>query len=319
MNVPAPTFIDATDPATPPPGLEGAVVAIGNFDGLHRGHRGVIARARALARRLGKPCAVLTFEPHPADFFAKTGVIFRLTPHEAKAAFLQKLGLDGLITLTFDAALAGLSAQQFVDEVLVRRLGVSAVVAGYDFHFGAKRQGTPEFLKAEGARLGFIVEIVERISQDEEGSLEAVSSTATREALTRGDVAQAARLLGHAWFVEGEVLHGRKVGRTIGFPTANIALDPSCKLMHGIYAVTLSVDGEAYGGAANFGRRPTFDNGPPLLEVHVLDFEADLYGKMVEVAFIGFIRPETKFESVEALVARMREDVAEARRMLASR
>ena len=212
-------FIDATDPLSPPAGLEGAVVAIGNFDGLHRGHRGVIARARALAARLGKPCAVLTFEPHPADFFARKSVIFRLTSHEAKAAFLARLGLDGMIVLTFDAALSGLTAQQFVDDVLVRRLGVSGVVAGYDFHFGAKRQGTPEFLKAEGARQGFAVDIVERISQDEEGSLDAVSSTATRAALEAGDVALAARLLGHPWFVEGVVIHGAKRGRTIGFPT----------------------------------------------------------------------------------------------------
>jgi riboflavin kinase / FMN adenylyltransferase len=310
-------FVDATDPAAPPAGLEGAVVAIGNFDGLHRGHRGVIARAKALAAKLGRPCAVLTFEPHPADFFAKGSVIFRLTPHDAKAAFLEKLGLDGLVTLTFDALLSGLTAQQFVDDVLLRRLGVSGVVAGYDFHFGAKRQGSPDFLKAEGVRQGFAVDIVERISQDEEGSLEAVSSTATREALQRGDVAMAARLLGHPWFVEGEVLHGRKVGRTIGFPTANIALDPSCKLLHGIYAVTLTVEGRSYGGAANFGRRPTFDNGPPLLEVFVLDFDGDLYGKMVEVAFNGFIRAEAKFDSVEALVARMNIDVEQAREILA--
>ncbi|MFO1114970.1 MAG: bifunctional riboflavin kinase/FAD synthetase [Beijerinckiaceae bacterium] len=312
-------FVDATDPVAPPPGLEGLVVAIGNFDGLHRGHRGVIARAQAMARRLGKPCAVLTFEPHPADFFARKSVIFRLTSHEAKAAFLEKLGLDGLVTLTFDSGLAGLTAQQFIDDVLIRRLGVSGVVAGYDFHFGARRQGTPDFLKAEGARQGFEVDIVERISQDEEGSLDAVSSTATREALQKGDVALAARLLGHAWFVEGEVLHGRKVGRTIGFPTANIALDPSCKLMHGIYAVTLTVDGKTYGGAANFGTRPTFDDGPPLLEVYVLDFDGDLYGKVVEVAFIGFVRPEAKFDSVEALVARMTIDVEEARKLLAGR
>ena len=311
-------FVDIRDPAAPARGLEGVVVAIGNFDGLHRGHRGVIARARALAARLGKPCAVLTFEPHPADFFAKAAVIFRLTPHDAKAAFLEKLGLDGMVTLTFDAALSGLSAQQFVEEVLVRRLGVSGVVAGYDFHFGAKRQGTPDFLKAEGARLGFAVDIVERIAQDGEGSLAAVSSTATREALERGDVALASRLLGHDWFVEGEVVHGRKLGRTIGFPTANVALDASCKLLHGIYAVTLTVDGRTYGGAANFGRRPTFDNGPPLLEVFVLDFEGDLYGKQVEVAFVGFIRPEAKFDSVEALVGQMKLDVDEARRMLAA-
>ncbi|MFV0279803.1 MAG: bifunctional riboflavin kinase/FAD synthetase [Rhodoblastus sp.] len=317
MSKPA-RFIDAVDPRSPPPGLEGAVVAIGNFDGLHRGHRGVIERAKALAARLGKPCAVLTFEPHPADFFAKKSVIFRLTSHEAKAAFLARLGLDGMIVLTFDAALSGLTARQFVDDVLVSRLGVCGVVAGYDFHFGAKRQGTPEFLIAEGARLGFAVDIVERIAQDEKGSLEAVSSTATRAALQAGDVALAARLLGHAWFIEGKVVHGRKVGRAIGFPTANIELDPSCRLRHGIYAVTLTVDGKTCPAAANFGSRPTFDDGAPLLEVFVLDFDGDLYGKMVEVVFVDFIRAEAKFDSVEALVARMKIDVAETRKILAA-
>ncbi|MDE2578141.1 MAG: bifunctional riboflavin kinase/FAD synthetase [Hyphomicrobiales bacterium] len=316
-------FIEAVDPAAPPPGLAGAVVAIGNFDGLHRGHRGVIERAQALAEKLGAPCAVLTFEPHPADFFAGRSVMFRLTGREAKAAFLERLGLDGMIVLTFDAALAGLSAEQFVADVLVRRLGVKAAVAGYDFHFGARRQGTPQFLEEAGRRYGFAVEIVPRIAQDAEGSLDAVSSTAVRQALEQGDVALAARLLGHPWFVEGVVVHGQKLGRTIGFPTANIALDPSCRLRHGIYAVSLTVDGKSstekiLGGAANFGRRPTFDNGAPLLEVYVFDFDGDLYGKTVEVAFLDFLRPEEKFASVEALVAQMREDVAKARAITAA-
>lgn len=312
-------FIVARDPESAPPGLEGAVVALGNFDGLHRGHRGVIARAQALARKLGKPCAVLTFEPHPADFFARRSVIFRLTPPDAKAAHLARLGLDGMIILTFDKSFSALPAQEFTGEILSRRLEVSAAVAGYDFCFGAQRGGTPQFLRAEGERLGFAVEIVERITQDEEGSLDAVSSTATREALEKGDVTLAARLLGHPYFVEGVVKHGNKLGRSLGFPTANIELDPSNRLRHGIYAVTLEADGVLREGVANFGRRPTFDNGPPLLEVFVFDFDGDLYGKEVEVAFHGFIRGEEKFESAEALVERMRDDAAKARRILARR
>ena len=310
-------FIIALDPTQPPSGLEGAVVAIGNFDGLHRGHRGVIARAKALAEKLGKPCALLTFEPHPADFFEGRSVIFRLTPPDAKAALLARLGLDGMIILTFDAAFAARPAADFTQDVLARRLGVSAAVAGYDFRFGAKRAGTPEFLCAEGARLGFTVEIVERITQDEAGSLDAVSSTATREALEKGDVALARRLLGHPYFVEGVVIAGRKMGRELGFPTANIALDPSNRLKHGIYAVTLEADGVIYEGVANFGRRPTFDNGPPLLEVYVFDFDGDLYDKKVEVAFFGFIRGEEKFASVDALVAQMRDDADKAKEILA--
>ncbi|MGJ0508057.1 MAG: bifunctional riboflavin kinase/FAD synthetase [Methylocystis sp.] len=315
----APSFIVARDPLTPPQGLEGAVVAIGNFDGLHRGHRGVVARAQALAKKLGKPCALLTFEPHPADVFAGRPVIFRLTPPAAKAAQAARLGLDGMIVLSFNREFAAQPASVFTEGVLAGRLGVSAAVAGYDFRFGAGRAGDADFLRAEGARLGFSVEIVDRITSDGEGSLDAVSSTATREALEKGDVALAQRLLGHPYFVRGVVRHGDKRGRLLGFPTANLALDPSNRLRHGIYAVTLEADGVVRKGVANFGRRPTFDNGPPLLEVFVFDFEGDLYGKDVEVAFYGFIRGEEKFDSVEALIAQMEDDSAKARGMLKSR
>jgi riboflavin kinase/FMN adenylyltransferase len=302
----------------PPRGLENAVVAIGNFDGLHRGHAGVIVRALALAKRLGRPCALLTFEPHPADFFAGKRVIFRLTPRDAKEAILDRMGLEGMIVLTFDAALAGLSAEDFVAEMLVRRLGIGGVVAGYDFHFGARRAGTPEFLKEAGARHGFAVEIVDKITSDASGSLDAVSSTAIREALEAGDVRRARELLGHPFLVEGEVTGGKKLGRELGFPTANIVPDPSCRLRHGIYAVRMSVDGVTYSGVASFGRRPTFDDGPALLEVYLFEFNGDLYGKMVEVAFVDFIRGEEKFDSAAELVERMHRDAAQARDMLAS-
>ncbi|WP_424360533.1 bifunctional riboflavin kinase/FAD synthetase [Methylocystis parvus] len=312
-------FLVVRDPVSPPAGLEGAVAAIGNFDGLHRGHRGVVARAQALAKKLGRPCVLLTFEPHPADVFAGKPVIFRLTPPDAKAAQAARLGLDGMVVFTFNRDLANCPAEAFVSEILVRRLGLSAVVAGYDFRFGAGRKGDAAFLAAEGARLGFAVEIVDRITQDEEGSLEAVSSTATREALEDGDVALARRLLGHPYFVRGVVRHGDKRGRLLGFPTANIALDPSNRLRHGIYAVTIEIDGVVRDGAANFGRRPTFDNGPPLLEVFVFDFSGDLYGKEVEVAFYGFIRGEAKFDSVDALIAQMEDDCAKARDILERR
>ncbi|MEA2757769.1 MAG: riboflavin kinase / adenylyltransferase [Methylobacteriaceae bacterium] len=306
------------DPLTPPPGLEGAVVAIGNFDGLHRGHAGVIVRALGLAKRLGRPCVLLTFEPHPADFFAGKRVIFRLTPREAKEAILDRMGLDGMIVLTFDAPLAGLSAEDFVREALVRRLAVGGVVAGYDFHFGAKRAGTPEFLKEAGARHGFAVEIVDKITYDASGSLDAVSSTAIREALESGDVRRARELLGHPFLIEGEVVRGAKRGRELGFPTANIVPDPSCRLKHGIYAVTMNVEGVTYGGVASFGRRPTFDDGPALLEIYLFDFVGDLYGKMAEVAFVDFIRGEEKFDSAQALVEQMNKDAARARDVLGS-
>ena len=305
------------DPLALPPYLQGCVVAIGNFDGVHRGHRAVIERAQAVARAHGRPCAVLSFEPHPADFFAAQKVIFRLTPVSDKAQALARLGVQGLIVLTFDARLAALTAEQFVKQVLVTQLDVAGVVAGYDFHFGKARQGTPEFLVEAGRRYGFDVEIVARIAEDAEGALEAVSSTATRDALAKGDVARAAMLLGHAWSVSGIVEHGKKLGRHLGFPTANLRLDPSCGLLPGIYAVRVVARGITYGGVASFGHRPTFDNGALLLEVMLFDFSGDLYSATLTVAFIGFIRAEARFASAEALVAQMQQDVADAHALLA--
>jgi len=185
------------DPACLPAHLRGAVVAIGNFDGVHRGHAAVIARAKALAHKLGKPCLVVTFEPHPADYFSKTYGVFRLTPEAAKARALAVLGLDAMVVLRFDDALSGLSAEAFVADILVKKLAICGAVVGYDFHFGKARGGSPEFLRQAGARHGFDVEIVEKITADAHGSIEAVSSTATRKALEQGDVKQAAQLLGH--------------------------------------------------------------------------------------------------------------------------
>lgn len=313
---PSQNFILAVDPAAPPPGLEGAVVAIGNFDGVHRGHVAVIRRAEALAQKLGRPCAVLTFEPHPTDFFLGEKTIFRLAPMRAKAKSLQRLGIDGMIVITFDAALASLTAEQFVVEVLVRRLGVRAVVAGYDFHFGAGRKGTPVFLQQSGERHGFLAEIVERVSALGSEADEAASSTATRAALEAGDVEHAARLLGHPFSILGEVLHGQKLGRALGFPTANLVPDPTCRLRHGIYAVRVEVDGALYNGVASFGRRPTIDNGAPVLEVYLFDFSGDLYGRTIEVFLIGWIRPEEKFPSLDALKAQIAADAERARTIL---
>ena len=311
-----PNFLVSVDPQQPPRTLAGAVVAIGNFDGVHRGHRAVIARAQALARRLGKPCAVLTFEPHPSDYFGGAGTIFRLTSRDAKAHRMAELGLDGMFVLTFDAALAGLDAESFLRDVLARRLGAGVVVVGYDFHFGARRAGTPAYLREAGPKLGIEVEIVEKVVADEEGSLDAVSSTATREALQCGDVRAAAALLGHYWSLTGPVIHGAKLGRQLGFPTANLAVDPACRLRHAIYAVEVAVDGQRLKGVASFGRRPTVDDGPPLLEVYIFDFAADIYGKEIEVFFIDFLRPELKFDSLEELTAQIGRDEIAAREKL---
>ncbi|HEY5225242.1 MAG TPA: bifunctional riboflavin kinase/FAD synthetase [Methylovirgula sp.] len=309
-------FTIAIDPAGPPPGLVGAVLAIGNFDGVHLGHVAVIKRAQALAARLQRPCAVLTFEPHPSDYFIGPGTIFRLTPCATKAEALRRLGIDAMIVLRFDAALAALPADAFVRDVLVGRLQAAAVVAGYDFHFGKGRSGTPAFLVEAGRQYGFDVEIVEPIAVDESGSIEAASSTATRAALECGDVVRAEHLLGHPYFVIGEVIHGEKRGAGLGFPTANLRLDASNRLRHGIYAVEVRIGDMSYGGAASYGRRPTFDNGAPLLEVFIFDFSGDLYGQTIEVAFRGFLRDEEKFASLEDLKRQIAADVAAARDIL---
>jgi riboflavin kinase/FMN adenylyltransferase len=312
-------FVIAVDPKAPPLGLEGAVVAIGNFDGAHRGHRAVIARTRRLAAELGAPSAALTFEPHPADFFAGRPVVFRLTPEVIKSSEFNKLGLDGSIILTFNASLAALTAEEFVRQVLVERLGVAAVVIGWDFHFGKGRSGSPTFLQQAGARHGFRVDIIDKVDASDASEAGAISSTAIRRALEGGDVEEAARLLGRDYAIVGNVIPGQKVGRTLGVPTANMALDASNRLAHGIYAVEVFVDGARFGGVASFGTRPTVDNGQPLLETHLFDFDGDLYGRTIEVAFVRRIRDEQKFDSLDALVAEMGRDKEKARAILAER
>ena len=229
---------------------------------------------------------------------------------------LARLGLEAMLVLSFDASLANLTADDFVEEVLVRRLGVSGAVVGYDFHFGKGRAGSPDFLREAGERHGFAVKVVEKVLADVAGSPEAVHSAATRTALEEGDVAAARRLLGHDFFVTGDVIHGAKLGRTLGYPTANLALDPSCRLRYGIYAVRVVVDGVLHKGVASYGKRPTVDNGPPLLEIYILDFSGDLYGKAIEVRFAGWIRPELKFDGLDALVHQIEDDVVQARGML---
>jgi riboflavin kinase/FMN adenylyltransferase len=308
-------FVLATDPMLPPHGLEGAVYAIGNFDGLHLGHQAVIARAVSLAKEKAAPSALLTFEPHPADFFAGRPVVFRLTPPRQKAAICERLGLTGLVVIHFDAALAGMSAEDFIAKILVDRLGVAAVVVGWDFHFGKGRSGSPATLAKAGERYGFAVEIVAKV-EDEAG---AVSSSAIRKALERGDLAAAAKGLGRNYSVSGQVISGQRLGRTLGVPTANIALEPTNRLAHGVYAVVARVDGRALPAVASFGTRPTVDDGPPLLEVHLLDFDGDLYGREMDVEFIERIRDELKFDSIPALVAEMERDKVRAREILAEK
>jgi riboflavin kinase / FMN adenylyltransferase len=306
-------FIVLRDAAPARHPLEGAVVAIGNFDGVHRGHRAVIAAALARAKSLGRPAAALTFEPHPRSFFSPDAALFRLTDERAKLRLLAATGLDGAMVLTFDQALASLSAEDFVTRVLVKQLAVAGVVIGFDFHFGLNRAGSPDYLAAQGKRHGFSVDIVPRF----EDAGRPVRSGPIRAALAAGDVREANELLGYPWFVSAEVVHGDKRGRELGYPTANLRLDPTCGLRHGVYAVRVGVGGRRYDGVANFGRRPMFDQGTVLLESFLFDFQGDLYGQVIDVAFVEWIRPELKFDGIDELIRRMNEDSAIARAALA--
>jgi riboflavin kinase/FMN adenylyltransferase len=293
--------------------LKGAVIAIGNFEGVHRGHRAVIDVALARARARGRQAAVLTLEPHPRAVFRPDEPVFRLSDEAGKLRLLAMTGLDGAIVMRFDAALAGLSAEDFVQQILIERFAVAAVVVGFDFHFGRGRAGSPEFLAAAGRRHGFTVDIVPPFS---DGGTR-ISSGAVRTALAAGEVEQAAGLLGYPWFVSGEVVHGDKRGRALGFPTANLRVDPACGLKHGIYAVRVGLGAQRLDGVASFGRRPMFDTGVVLLEIFLFDFQGDIYGRTLDVAFIHWIRPEFAFDTVEDLVRRMNEDCGLARAALA--
>jgi riboflavin kinase/FMN adenylyltransferase len=315
MSIPPPlssAFPVVRDGERLPPRLKGAVVAIGNFDGVHRGHRAVIDAAAARAREMKRAALALTFEPHPRSFFKPNVPLFRLTPEPAKLKLLAATGLEGAVVMRFDQKLAGLSAEAFVAEILVGPLAIGGVAVGADFHFGKGRLGTPSLLRDEGARRGFKVELVAQRMADGKP----ISSGAIRAALTEGKVTEASALLGHSWFVEGEVIKGAERGRALGFPTANLQLDPAATLKHGIYAVRAHLDGKSHDAVASFGRRPQFDDGAPLLEVYLFDFAGELYGRTLAVEFVDFIRPEAKFESVEALTKQMKRDSEQAMAIL---
>lgn len=307
----------------------GAVVAIGNFDGVHRGHRAVIDEAGRIARELGVEQAVMTFEPHPRTVFQPDIGPFRLTPFRSKARHIELLGVDLLYVVHFDQAFAGHSAEEFVQQVLIDGLGVKHVVAGADFVFGNRRRGTPELLREMGERHGFGVTFIEPVGGSE-GT--AFSSTRIRELLTAGRPSAAAQVLGRHWEIEGRVEKGDQRGRTIGFPTANIGLDDYLRPATGVYAVRAGLDepeeGARIEGArvetvwhdavANLGRRPTFGGDDLLLEVHVFDFDGDLYGRHLRVSLVEHLRPERRFDGIEALRAQIAEDGSRAREYLAA-
>ena len=294
----------------------GAAVAIGNFDGVHLGHQSVIALARAAAAEHDCPLGIVTFEPHPRSVFAPDAPPFRLMDARAKAHQLERLGIDHLYEIPFDAALAGLSADAFVRDVLVQGLGVRHVVVGADFNFGKGRAGDTEFLRAAGAAHGFGVTVAPLIS-DRSGD---VSSTAIRNALAQGAPEEAARMLGHWYRINGTVADGEKRGRTLGFPTANIPLPDLHPPKFGVYAVVFDITSGphqgTYRGAASIGIRPTFGVNAPNIETYIFDFKGDIYGEQVSVGLVGFLRPELAFDDVDALIAQMRADCDAARALL---
>ncbi|PKQ06906.1 MAG: riboflavin biosynthesis protein RibF [Alphaproteobacteria bacterium HGW-Alphaproteobacteria-12] len=300
------------------PGLRGAVYALGNFDGVHLGHQKVIGKAAAIAGELGVPLGVLVFEPHPQQFFFPDRPFFRLTPFRAKARLLDRLGVDILAALPFDEKMSRRLAPEFVHDVLIDGFHAVHVVAGYDFRFGKGRGGDAAALSYMGEMEGFGVSIVDEVQE----AGVTFSSTRIRELLAKGDPRGAAKLLGHWRTVETHIKQGDQRGRTIGFPTANLPLEDHVEPALGVYAVKIELeDGPhkgVYDGVANVGRRPTFDKQDVLLEVHIFDFEGDLYGAHAAVSFIEYLRPERKFDGLDSLKAQIAKDSERAREVLAA-
>jgi riboflavin kinase/FMN adenylyltransferase len=295
-----------------PPAARGSAVAIGNFDGVHKGHQALIARAREEAARLGVRTGAVVFEPHPREFFQPARPLFTLTPLPQKLKLLEAYGLDITFVMPFARELAEMSAGMFVERVRVAGLGVGHGVIGNNLLFGTSRAGDAEQMVALGRDFGFGVSVVPSVGSGGE----AYSSSAVRAELAQGDVEGAAEMLGHRWKVEGVVQGGARRGTGLGYPTANIAIGRGAALAHGIYAVHVSVDGERHQGAAYLGTRPTFDDGSPVLEVFLFDFDGDLYGRRIEVEFVEFLRGDRKFDGPEALKAQMDIDCARARDVL---
>lgn len=293
---------------------QGGTMALGNFDGVHKGHQALLARAAQHARALGGPLAVLTFEPHPRGFFVPDTGPFRLTLPPAKVRLLEQHGAEVVLAQRFDARFAALSADAFIDDVLLAGLGARHVICGYDFTFGARRSGNVERLRERGEERGIAVSVLDPVTR--EGEI--YSSTRIREALRAGWASEAAELLGHYWEIEGAVEEGDRRGRTIGFPTANVALGEHLRPRFGVYAVRALVDGAWRDAVANLGRRPTIGKLKENFEVHLFDFAGDLYGQTLRVALIDFIRPEMKFSGLDQLTAQITADGNAARTLLSA-
>lgn len=299
-----------------PATLRGAVIALGNFDGFHRGHQAVAGEAIAWAHAEGRPSIIATFDPHPVRFFKPDVAPFRLTTLEQRQELYLAAGATAMLVFHFDAELSGTSAEDFIQRILIDRFGAHGVVTGGDFTFGKGAKGNVELLRTLGAELGLQSRVVEAVAEGDE----VVSSSRIRTALREGDPQLAARLLTRPFAIRGIVEHGDKRGRTIGYPTANLAIENYLRPKYGIYAVTgrILATGQVLQGAANIGIRPQFEPPKELLEPYFFDFSGDLYGQEIEVAFHHYLRGEAKFDSLEALMAQMDKDCAEARRLLSA-
>ena len=297
-----------------PPEQRGAAVAIGAFDGVHRGHQAVIADAREAAARLGVPLAVVSFDPHPRRWFQPDAAPFRLMPPHQMARALESLGVDRLYLLPFDGEMAAMTDEQFARDVLGDGIGIRHAAVGFDFTFGKGRTGSPDALRRYGETAGFTVSVAERL--DDADGLK-LSSSAVREARQAGGMARAAAIPGRPFAIAGEVIHGDKRGRTIGIPTANIAMGDYMRPAYGVYATrTRLPDGRVVDGVANLGVRPMYPTDDPLLEVWLFDFSEDLYGQTVETELVAFLRGEMKFDGLDALKVQIGQDAANARTAL---
>lgn len=307
-------WLDHRDPM--PDALRGAIIALGNFDGFHRGHQAVAGEAIEWAKAEGRPSIIATFDPHPVRFFKPDAPPFRLTTLEQRQELYLAAGATAMLVFHFDADLAGTSAEDFIAKILIDRFGAHGVVTGGDFTFGKGAKGNVALLRDLGGELGLKSRVVSAV----EAGGEVVSSSRIRQALRDGDPQEAARLLTRPFAIRGIVEHGDKRGRVIGYPTANLGVENYLRPKYGIYAVTgrILATGQVLQGAANIGIRPQFEPPKELLEPFFFDFSGDLYGQEIEVAFHHYLRGEAKFDSLDALIAQMDKDCAEARRLLSA-
>ena len=309
-----PPHMDLITGGAPLPGaLRGGIVALGNFDGFHAGHQAVVGAARDWAHKLGRPALVASFDPHPARLFQPASPPFALSTIAQRARWFELFGMDGAVVMPFDAALAALSAQEFVDQWLFTRLGVAGVVTGGDFTFGKSRQGDVGELARLGLASGYAARVVDAV-RDDAGI---ISSTRIRAALRAGQPGVAADMLTRPFTIQGVVEHGAKLGRTIGFPTANMVLGDYVRPAYGVYAVRVILpDGTRVPGVANLGIRPMIEPAVELLETWLIDWNGDLYGQVLRVELIAWLRPEMKLDGLEALQAQIAADVVAARKIL---